>query len=95
MLPIAYITFFCMMNSKKLLGKHMPTGLNRLKWNVLMLLALCYSVTVCMASIYQSGRTNQIVGFGGLGAIVALAVFVHFRRQNATESDGAAESDIA
>jgi hypothetical protein len=35
-LPIAYVTFFLMMNSKRILGNEMPTGVNSLIWNFLM-----------------------------------------------------------
>ncbi len=36
LLPIAYITFFLMMNSHSLMGKEKPTGTKMLVWNVLM-----------------------------------------------------------
>ena len=36
MLPIAYLSFLLLMNSKSLLGDAMPTGFNRLRWNLLM-----------------------------------------------------------
>lgn len=39
LLPIAYWTFFFMMNSEKLLGKEKPTGASLMTWNGLMLIA--------------------------------------------------------
>jgi len=39
MIPIAYYTFFLVMNSRSILGDHMPRGISRVVWNVLMLLA--------------------------------------------------------
>ncbi|NCF91672.1 MAG: hypothetical protein GWQ05_12055 [Verrucomicrobiaceae bacterium] len=36
LLPIAYFTFFLLMNSRRLLGDAMPTGKARLIWNLLM-----------------------------------------------------------
>jgi len=39
MIPIAYYTFFLVMNSRSILGNHMPRGFSRFVWNVLMLLA--------------------------------------------------------
>lgn len=39
MIPIAYYTFFLVMNSRSILGDHMPRGFSRVVWNVLMLLA--------------------------------------------------------
>ncbi len=39
LIPIAYFTFFLMMNSKKVLGENRPKGFARVVWNVLMGLA--------------------------------------------------------
>ncbi|MFC7335613.1 divalent metal cation transporter [Haloferula chungangensis] len=36
LIPIAYFTFFLLMNSKKVLGDHRPTGGKRILWNTLM-----------------------------------------------------------
>ena len=36
LIPIAYFTFFLLMNSKKVLGENRPTGGRRVLWNVLM-----------------------------------------------------------
>jgi len=86
LLPIAYLTFFCMMNSRRLLGKDMPTGANRLKWNLLMIVALCFAVSVSLVSIYTTNDfTKQAVGFGALAAIVVLSLI--FRaKPSATET---------
>ncbi|MDG1896142.1 MAG: divalent metal cation transporter [Fuerstiella sp.] len=93
LLPIAYVTFFCMMNSKRLLGDHMPSGVNRLKWNALMLLALSFAVTVSVISIYQSDSTKQLVGFGALAAIVVLSVIFRAKPSApSTESGSPVES---
>jgi hypothetical protein len=40
LLPIAYITFFLLMNNQKLMGQNMPRGSARLVWNVLMGIAV-------------------------------------------------------
>ncbi len=39
LIPIAYFTFFLLMNSKATLGSELPSGASRLRWNGLMLLA--------------------------------------------------------
>lgn len=44
LLPIAYITFFCLLNSKSLLGDRRPQGRKRIQWNLAM------GVAVVMAS---------------------------------------------
>jgi Mn2+/Fe2+ NRAMP family transporter len=93
LLPIAYVTFFCMMNSKRLLGDHMPSGLNRLKWNLLMMLAVSFAVTVSVISIYQSDSTKQLVGFGALGAIVVLSVIFRAKPSvTSNQSDSSVET---
>ena len=47
MLPIAFIAFFILNNSKKYLGEHKPTGTKALVWNIAMLV----SISATMASI--------------------------------------------
>jgi len=39
-IPIAYITFFLLMNNRRFLGKDMPRGAARLIWNIGMLVAI-------------------------------------------------------
>ncbi|HWV58033.1 MAG TPA: divalent metal cation transporter [Longimicrobiales bacterium] len=63
LLPIAYVTFFLMMNRRSLLGDAMPTGRRRVIWNTLMVIAL---VIVLSASFYM---INQQTGLWGLGAL--------------------------
>ena len=40
-IPIAYVTFFILMNNKRFLGKDRPEGLRRWLWNAGMVLAIC------------------------------------------------------
>ena len=47
MLPIAFIAFFILNNSKRYLGEHKPTGIKALVWNIAMLV----SISATMASI--------------------------------------------
>jgi len=47
MLPIAFIAFFILNNSKRYLGENKPTGMKALVWNVAMLV----SISATMASI--------------------------------------------
>ncbi|MBI1246899.1 hypothetical protein GC197_03535 [bacterium] len=49
-LPIAYVTFFMMMNSKSILGEDRPKGISWLIWNVLMI----FSVVGAIAAAYVS-----------------------------------------
>lgn len=72
LLPIAYWTFFFMMNSKALLGDAVPTGFARLRWNVLMLIAASAATFGSLFSIYHSGSTVRTVGFIAMGIFVLL-----------------------
>lgn len=44
MLPIAFIAFFILNNSKRYLGKAKPTGIKALVWNIAMLISICATV---------------------------------------------------
>jgi hypothetical protein len=80
-LPIAYVTFFLMMNNKALLGEHMPRGSNRLVWNLLMVLSLLF---ICSASFYMLWMRGGIVGLILLMLFVSAVVIVGIYRKNRT-----------
>ncbi len=75
LLPIAYLTFFCMMNSKSLLGDQMPRGGRRVAWNLAMGLAVALAGS---ASIYMVWVKAGYYGLGGVGAFLLLTLVVHF-----------------
>ena len=75
--PIAYWTFFCMMNSKSLLGEHMPKGMSRVTWNVLMLVA---AGVITFGSVYSIWSKARYYGLAGLGAFLLLLIVVQIRR---------------
>ncbi len=79
LLPIAYVTFFFMMNSKGLMGPNMPRGCKRVLWNVLMLIAVSMATFGSYWSIKSSDYA--IVGYAGVGGLILLAVIVHFVRK--------------
>jgi hypothetical protein len=60
LVPIAFVAFFLMMNSKKLLGESLPTGRHRFLWNSLMGITLLITGTASIALAW--GRSMQIVG---------------------------------
>lgn len=81
LLPIAYWTFFFMMNSKSLLGANMPTGFARLRWNILMLIAAGVATFGSLYSIYSS--KFPLYGFLALGGFVLAAIIgTVMKRQN-------------
>lgn len=63
LLPIAYVTFFLMMNNKALMGKFMPAGRSRIIWNSLMTLAVTLITSASLYMLWMRG------GFWGLGAL--------------------------
>jgi Mn2+/Fe2+ NRAMP family transporter len=52
LLPIAYITFFMMMNNSALMGKEKPTGGRMLVWNVLMGISVIGAIIAAGAAIW-------------------------------------------
>ena len=52
LLPIAYVTFFMMMNSSTLMGKEKPTGTAMLIWNVLMIISVAGACVAAGSAIY-------------------------------------------
>ena len=77
LLPIAYVTFFLMINSRNLLGDMRPKGGPRLVLNLAILVAIAAAVIGAGWSIWSS---VQIAGVVAVGVFVALAVVVHFVR---------------
>lgn len=75
LLPIAYLAFFLLMNSQRLLGNEKPIGARMAVWNVLM------GIGVLGASIQAYGAISTKLGgaqgayvLGGVGVFVLLAI---------------------
>lgn len=82
LLPIAYWTFFFMMNSESLMGKNMPRGAARWRWNVLMIIA---SGTATFGSAWSVLNSDvPVLGFSLLGAFILLAIIVRLMKKNPT-----------
>ena len=91
LLPIAFWTFFGMMNSKSLMGDERPRGAKRFVWNTLMLICITYATVGAAWNIWS--RTQLMFGIqirwlaiGVVIAFVALGVIVHFMRKGKTSS---------
>lgn len=70
LLPIAYITFFFMMNNRHLLGSEMPRGASRVVWNLLMFFSVAGAIVAAGSAISQK-MTDPVAG----PTIVGIAVF--------------------
>lgn len=98
LLPIAYITFFCMLNSKSLLGERRPAGRKRVQWNVFMGIAVAlasfgsgWSLWSKLKSGSWSASTNsgleKYILLGLLGVFVVSIIVTHFTRKTAEPFD--------
>ncbi|MBI97290.1 MAG: hypothetical protein CMO78_01905 [Verrucomicrobiales bacterium] len=72
LLPVAYFTFFCMMNSKSLLGDALPKGGKRVALNLAMGVALVASLIGAMWSIWSKLQWLGIGIFAGFIVLVFL-----------------------
>ncbi|EMI53803.1 divalent metal cation transporter [Rhodopirellula sallentina] len=82
LLPIAYVTFFLMMNSRRILGNEMPTGGRRWGWNIAMGAAVLGAIAAAATSIYDKAHdANQPAAFPTvmtLLTVYSLAVIAGF-----------------
>ena len=73
LIPIAYITFLLLMNSKAVLGDKRPRGISRLIWNALMIFATSIAT---YGSIWVLLGKSKAPGFPGIAAIAGLYILV-------------------
>lgn len=78
LIPIAYLTFFLLMNSKKVLGENRPSGRARIIWNTLMVFATSIatfgSVWVLQGKANFNGWQGMIPAAGLLLLVVLFVV---------------------
>ncbi len=90
LLPIAYVTFFMMMNSNSILGSDRPRGISALVWNALMLFAVAGAITAAGSAIYGSLTTtknaNEPYIVGGLLVVYAIAIVLGFVNKKKTST---------
>ena len=78
LLPIAYITFLLMMNSKSLLGDRRPEGSSLLRWNILMIIA------TAVATLGAGWASHAKIGWWGPGLILIFGILALVTRQKTT-----------
>jgi hypothetical protein len=77
LLPVAYLTFFLLMNQRKLLGDQLPQGRHRVAWNLLMALSAGIAAYASIAMVWvKSGAT----GIAAIGVFLGLALLVQIAR---------------
>lgn len=79
LLPIAYATFFLLMNNRAILGDHIPQGGKRWLWNTLMLIALGLSAFGAGWSVWSNAKARPY-SLSAVGIFLVLMVVVHFVR---------------
>ena len=72
MLPIAYLSFLLLMNSRRALGDSMPTGGKRLFWNLLMGSATLIALFASGWGLYGKKLGWFPIGNVALGALTLL-----------------------
>jgi Mn2+/Fe2+ NRAMP family transporter len=99
LLPIAFLTFFLMMNSKRLMGEDRPKGGARLIWNLLMGVSLL--ITGLAAGDTAWGKTMSIGDFTFhpgrwlIGIFVVAVVWGHFHIKAKHNASSEAETASA
>ncbi|MGH8020300.1 MAG: hypothetical protein ACREIA_18870, partial [Opitutaceae bacterium] len=76
LIPLTYITFYGMMNSRRLLGEHLPRGGRRWVWNAAMGVSV---LTFSISSCWMLWNRGGYAGFVACGLFLAAAAVVHFR----------------
>ena len=75
MIPIAYYTFFLMMNSRRILGDSMPTGARRLIGNVLMLTATGIATFASVWVLWGKAQSgNPLLSRFAIAALAILGI---------------------
>lgn len=74
LIPIAYFTFFLLMNSRAALGDELPTGGRRLRWNALMILATGLVSYGAIWVTYQRVGKPGYEGVIATGSLIVMAI---------------------
>lgn len=82
LLPIAYLTFMVMMNTRSLLGDHMPSGGARLIWNLLMAVAVALAGLGSLWSVWSRAQWGGIAAIALFGALVLAVHLLRSRRHD-------------
>jgi len=77
LLPLAYFSFFLLMNQKSLLGDNMPKGGKRVLWNTLMAIS---AGLAGFASVWSLWSKTGWYGVTGIIVFTLLTFGVHFAR---------------
>jgi len=82
LLPIAYVTFFLMMNSKALMGGAMVTGVKRNVWNIMMGIASLGALIAAGWSVWNRPPLFKWAGITIVAALIIAVFVVNALRKN-------------
>ncbi len=82
LLPIAYVTFFLMMNSKALMGGAMVAGARRGAWNVMMGIATLGALIAAGWSVWNRPPLFKWTGIAIVAALIASVFIVNASRKS-------------
>ncbi len=99
LLPIAYVTFYMMMNSRSLMGAEKPTGGRMLAWNVLMGVSTLGATVWAVTSIFNkatntSSPETALAGKVIIGMVVVYLALVVIGFFVKPKSDATAGTDV-
>lgn len=80
LLPLAYLSFFLLMNQKSVLKDAMPRGGKRVLWNVLMLIAVFCSFFGGLWGIYGKVGMNWTIGIVAVFTLLVAAGHVYRKK---------------
>ncbi len=91
LLPIAYVAFFVMMNSKKILGDQRPRGIKRIVINLLMLVGVGLALVGAGTSIFNDKAMLNVrvrdLAIALLAMLFVLGLFVACGRNRSSDDE--------
>jgi hypothetical protein len=82
LIPVAYLSFFLLMNNIQVLGRERPQGTSRIIWNLFMLLALGLMGTAAMYVAWNKSWGPVPFGKIALISFGVLMLIGHFTLKN-------------
>ena len=93
-LPIAFLAFFLMMNSKKILGESCPEGGSRILWNLLMGVSLIITGSAAAYTATTKKMGDFPIGTVGLIIFVVAVIAGQFYMMNKHKKEEASTSAL-
>lgn len=82
LIPVAYLSFFLLINNRKVLGKERPQGMARWIWNTTLLIALAVMGSAAFLTAWNKTLEGFHVGRYALIAFGVLLLIGHFHLKN-------------